>query len=363
MRTAHRARGIRGATVTITGATGVAGQTVSGDNGDFTLSFNNGTPDDLSDDRASFPEGTYTVAVTAANGYDLTAVPTGLSLRPSVTIRVGGDTNVVIQLVEPRDEANPLTKPGALLLAQLPPGSISGLVTRVPGSIPAEGATVRIYNADGAGNRVDGDSDAANGITPVYTTLTTTVQTDATGYRFNYRIANVSTGTYVADVALRGFSPSPTVSAVFSVTSNNETKNINFTLEAPKIYGAGIQLISIPLDYSQTPANADPRLIFGLRDGADNNGDGAVTTLDQALFSAFNIAEWTGGPDYRKSPTIPLGRGKGYFVRFGGCNRRHQLGRCRRNRKRVCRESVPRLEHHRQPVCADGQSVRPARRY
>ncbi|MBC8143765.1 MAG: hypothetical protein H7Y38_20230, partial [Armatimonadetes bacterium] len=112
--------------------------------------------------------------------------------------------------------------------------------------------------ADAAGNRLDGDADTANGITPVYSTLTTPIQTED-GYRFNYRIGSVQTGTYIADVQLRGFSPSPTLSAVFAVTSNNETRNINFTLEAPKIYGAGVQLVSIPLDYSQTAANADPR--------------------------------------------------------------------------------------------------------
>jgi hypothetical protein len=194
--------------------------------------------------------------------------------------------------------------PGALIIEQLPPGSVSGLVSRILGnrSEPQAGANVRLFVSDAAGNRLDSDGNAANGITPKYTQQTGPVQTATDGYRFNFRFGTVETGTYVADVELRGFSPSPVQSAVITVTSGNETRNVNFSLEAPKTYGRGVQLISIPIDYSGTPAQNNPRLIFGLGDGAD---------------TAFNIAEWAGGPDYNRGPNIPLVRGKGYFVRFG----------------------------------------------
>jgi len=308
--------GIAGALVqaTLQGSTTVLGTGTTDSNGHFALTYNNQTPA-TADDRATFPEGTYTISVATANGYDLT---TTTSTRPSVDALVGGDSAIAVQIVEPRDPAQPLVKPGALILKKLPPGSVSGLVTRVPGSIPVVGATVNLYAADGAGNRLDGDNNATNGITPLYTTQTVVVQTDSTGYQFNYGISAVATGTYVADVNLKGYSPNPTLSAVFTVTSATETKNINFSLEAPKIYGGGVQLISIPLDYTKTSAATDPHLIFGLRNGGDNNGDGTVNGNDQALFTAFNIAEWTGDLPYNISPTIPLVRGKGFFVNFGG---------------------------------------------
>lgn len=296
--------GVPNVTVQATFGGGVVGQAVTDANGQFTLLNNSGTPDNASDDQPLFDEGLYVVSVVVANGYDLVAEPTGRSKRPSVTIQVGGPSSVAVEIKEPRDESQPLIKPGALIIEKLPPGSVSGLVTQIPGSIPTSGVTVRLYVSDTAGNRIDFDNDASNGITPRYTTQTGALQT-VNGYRFNYLIAGVETGTYVADVALRGFSPSPILSSVFTVTTSAETRNINFTLEPPKIYGGGVQLISIPLDYSATAAATDPRLIFGL-----------VTGTEQ--YNVFNVAEWAGGPDYRTGPTIPLVRGKGYFVRFGG---------------------------------------------
>jgi hypothetical protein len=310
-----RGAGVPGVTVRATpqgGGTAV-GEAVTGADGSFSLAYNGGTPDNPADDGdGKFPEGNYNVFVAIANGYDLVAEPTGRSRRPSVTVRSGGDTNVEVVIDEPRDENNTLVRPGALIIEKLPPGSVSGLVTQVPGSIATVGATVRLYSSDAAGNRADFDNDASNGITPRYTTLTVADQT-VNGYRFNYRIENVDTGTYVADVALRGFSPSPVLSSVFTVTSGNETRNINFTLEPPKIYGGGVQLISIPLDYSATSAAAKPWLIFGITDAQI-----AAQVTQPFNLKTFNVAEWAGGPDYRTAPEIPLIRGKGYFVRFGG---------------------------------------------
>ncbi len=313
--------GVPGVTVraTVRGNTTVVGEAVTDANGAFSLIFNNNTPDDASDDTRFFNENTYTVSVVSASGYDLVAEPAGRSRRPSVDVKVGGDRTVKVEIKEERSETQPLTMPGALIIEKLPPGSVSGLVSGFPRSTPVEGATVRLYVADSAGNRVDFDGNAANGITPRYTTLTVVIPEPVPAYRFNYKFDTVETGTYVADVSLRGFSPSPILSSVITVTSGNETRNVNFTLEPPKIYGGGVQLISIPIEYPETSAAAtDPRLIFGLRTNFDNNGSGGnPDKADQDLFDVFRVADWA-DPEYRIGASIPLVRGKGYFVRFGG---------------------------------------------
>ncbi|MBC8137063.1 MAG: carboxypeptidase regulatory-like domain-containing protein, partial [Fibrella sp.] len=135
--------GVPGVTVraTLRGSAAVVGEAVTGEGGAFTLTYNNNTPGDTSDDLAKFPENVYTVFVAAANGFDLVAEPTGRSRRPSVDVNVGGDTNVTIVLQEPRSATDPLEAPGALIIERLPPGRVSGLVvTRLQGSTPTAGA-------------------------------------------------------------------------------------------------------------------------------------------------------------------------------------------------------------------------------
>jgi len=155
---------------------------------------------------------------------------------------------------------------------------------------------------------------------PRYQATTGDVQTAADGYRFNYTIPNVDPGDYVATVEKSGFVGDPALFGQFTVTTGQERRSVNFRLLPPKVYGAGIQLISTPFDYS----SVDPRSIFGLTAAGDNNGDGAPNQPnDQAIYSAFKIADWRGvgnnvtGDEYNIAANIPVAVGKGYFVNFG----------------------------------------------
>lgn len=242
---------------------------------------------------AKMPEGTLTITATLL-GFD----------PNSVTVSVGGQGVV--------------TAPDIKLIRQ-PPGSVSGLVTLGTLTTPVEGAIVRLFPIR------NGVADTV----AAYTTTTTTLQTDANGYRYNWRITGVAPGEYEVTVEKAGLAGDPARIALVAgslygqVVSNEETDNVNFRLLPPHIYGAGLQLISVPLDYS----NRDPRDIFGLSPVSDNNSDGKIeinppVTTDLDIYNVFKVADWTGSgynvaPATPTSPIFPLLVGKGYFVRFG----------------------------------------------
>jgi hypothetical protein len=259
-------------------------------NGNYSLQLVNPT---TGQDPTLIPGGTYIVTATV-NGYS-TAVPP--SERNGVSVRVGGSTQPTVTAEQIR-------------LKKLPPGSVSGLVRRITGvgttTTGVGGATVTLFAVINTGS---GQQQAANAS---YTATVAEPPTTASdGYVFNFKIDNVDPGSYNAYVSKPGQTGSPTPFTL-TVTSGTETRNVNFTLQPPKIYGAGVQLISVPQDFSAIPT----RSIFNLTPNGDNDGDGQVTPNDQTVFNAFNVADWT-GTAYQISPDLPLRLGKGYFARFG----------------------------------------------
>jgi protocatechuate 3,4-dioxygenase beta subunit len=290
-------QGIKGAIVTAAKSTDpntVVATATTDDNGNYTLTAS--TPVDPTDPTL-LPGGTYIVTANA-NGYS-TAVPP--SAANAVQVVVGGSTDPVV------------TAPD-IKLKKLPPGSVSGLVSRFIGSgkpttSGVDGATVTFYAVTTVGGQQVQAPDPSYSVT-VSTTPTTTPD----GYTFNYSIASVNPGTYNAYVAKAGLTGDPSPFANITVTSGQETRNVNFTLEPPKIYGAGVQLASVPQDFSAVQPTA---LVFGLTPTGDNDGNGTSGDAnDVAIYNAFNIADWT-GQQYNISPTIPLRLGKGYFINFG----------------------------------------------
>lgn len=277
--------GIAGAVVTATptNSTTPVAQGTTDANGNYTLSLIN--PPAGTTDATLIPGGTYNITVTA-NGYASPANPTVIT--------------VVNQTV---------TVP-TIRLTALPPGSVSGLVRRFNGQTPTTagvtGATVTFYAVTTVGGVQTQSATAAFTATVVEPT------TNADGYTFNYRVDTVPPGTYNAYVDKPGLTGSPSPFANITVTTGQETRSINFSLEPPKIYGQGIQLISTPVNYSQLPTAQ----IFGYSQGGDNDANGITNAVDAEVFRLFNIADWT-GTQYNISPDIRLQLGKGYFARFG----------------------------------------------
>ena len=261
-------------------------------NGVYTL-VTTGTPP-----SSDIPEGTYV----------LTASLIGYS-SGTVTITVGG--------------AGTLTVPD-ITLTKLQPGSVSGLVTGgAKLTTPIVGAVVTLYPfVNGA--PID------TGSQPTPTVVATTVN----GYTFNYKFASVPPGQYVA---IARFTPAgatgalplvgnPNPSAVFTVTENTETRSINFVLTPLKTYAAGLQMISLPNDYTAFT----PYQVFGLAPTNDNDEDGtAGTANDLNLYNVFTVADWKENQsgysffgqrftsDTSYDANLHFQIGKGYFVRFG----------------------------------------------
>ncbi|GAB4468651.1 MAG: hypothetical protein OHK0029_41150 [Armatimonadaceae bacterium] len=283
---------ISGAIITATapGSTTLVASGTTDENGNYTLAVPNPAP---GQDPTLIPGGTYVITANA-NGFSTAVPPSEVN---GVQVVVGGTRAPIITVPQIR-------------LQRLPPGSVSGLVRRFNGAnlttSGVGGATVSFYAVtDVGGTQVQAENPS------FVATVSETVSTDG-NYQFNYRIENVSPGTYNAYVSRPGLTGNPSPFANVTITTGQETRSVNFQLQPPKIYGEGIQLISVPQDFS---AVATPN-VFGYTANGDNNGDGVVNSVDQQIFQLFNVADWT-GTEYRTSPTLPLRLGKGYFVRFG----------------------------------------------
>ena len=239
-------------------------------------------------DPLQIPGGTYTITVTAAPGYAITSPPSSVV---QVSVSSGGNSTTALQA-------------GDLLLKALPPGSVSGLVTfSIDGTTltttGVAGAIVNLYPVINPGA-----TNESIGTTATSATVAEPATTLADGYVFNYKFNSVPAGEYLAVIVPLGSQTALTSQIRITVTSGVETRNVNFTLQPPKIYPKGLQLISLPLDFP----GADPRDIF---------------TFGSGNSTGFAIAEWT-GTEYRtattdaelKAPRVPIRLGKGYFVRF-----------------------------------------------
>ncbi|MGC4046882.1 MAG: carboxypeptidase regulatory-like domain-containing protein [Armatimonas sp.] len=265
------------ATDTATGTVVATG--VTGSDGRYNLQTV-ATPQSL-----DIPAGNYNIAATA-RGYN------------TVTVQqtIGGTGTVTIP---------------DILLTKVPGGGVRGLINKATGG-PLAGVTVKLFFV-----KPDGTTET----TPTAQVVSTVpAQVDSTNftYNFDFPVPTVPIGDYVVTYEKDGLVSNP-VQVRITVTSNNITRiGTSVRMEPPRIYGAGIQLLSVPFDYSGIPGFTpeQPYTIFSLAAGQDNNGDGVVDGTDTAIFSQFNVADWT-GVEYKKGNNIPIVVGKGYFVRFG----------------------------------------------
>ena len=245
-------QGIAGALVEVISGTTTIASATTDPQGNFTI--------------PNIPVGVYTVQATAPN-YKPASV-TGVQVQTAATTRV------------------------TLALSRAQPGSISGRVTRADGT-PVGGVTVEVVQP-ATGEVV------ASGVTEDRFTV-------VGGYQRNYLITNVPLGTYTVRVRAPGYTSTPTERTGVVVQEATETQNINFVLRAQYTFARGVQLISIPYDYTGTGITINNLL------GTDR----IITWVTDPAFTD-PMTGYTGGR-YVRFPTPPADAvylGRGYFVRF-----------------------------------------------
>lgn len=170
-------------------------------------------------------------------------------------------------------------------LAKAKPGLISGRVTR-PDGTPIGAVTVEVVRP------ATGDIVASAVTDPDFTIVNT--------YRRNYLVEDVPLGTYTVRVYAPGYTTTPVTNVV--VEEERETRNVNFVLRAQFTFPAGVQLISVPYDYTNMGITPDQLL--------DTNR--IVTWVTDPTKPPY-------GGEYVRFPTPPadsLQLGRGYFVKF-----------------------------------------------
>lgn len=239
---------IAGATITATEGTTVVTATTDA-NGNYTLSA---------------PPGTYGVVATAP----------GFAASTSVTITVKTNQTVTQNFT----------------LTPTPPGSVSGLV-ETSQQIPVAGATLIFTDA------------AGNPLHDIYGNLITgtsgPVQT-VNGYTFNYKVSGVPAGATIYVAAEKtGYSPYPTTPQAVTVQPNQETQNVDFTIDPLHTFSNTLTLVSAPYAYT-TPVTT----LLGVPSTDVSNGD--------FLFATWNGAKYIFYPNPPVSDTFHLG--VGYFL-------------------------------------------------
>jgi hypothetical protein len=251
----------------------------------------------------TLPDGTYVLMTTGtpssaqipAGNYTVTATARGYN-SASTQVGIGGVGTITVP---------------ALRLTKIPGGGVRGLVTSAVGGGGLEGVSIKLFYL-----KQDGTTDAL----PSYTATTGGTQTDSTGFAYNFDIAvpTVEVGDYLVRFEKDGLVSNP-VQVRVTVTSNAITRiGGSVRMESPRVYGSGIWLLSVPYYYGNLAGFSDttPYAIFGLGPDKDNNSDGVINGADTAVFSQFQVADWT-GVEYKIGNNVPILQGKGYFVRFG----------------------------------------------
>lgn len=214
----------------------------------------------------SLPPGTYVVVVEAPS-YQSSAAQT-VSVEPGQTLRL------------------------PVLLRKEPDGAIRGRVVSASGAAFVEEVLIRV---------MFGDQEIAR------TTTQRTAVNPGEAVLYNYEILNVPTGQVTVVAEKSGFTPSPASRSV-RITSGVTVNDVNFTLESLRTFPAGIQLISLPWDYSAV----DPAALLGI---APAN---------------FKLATWEASRQrYRLYPSAPADRfrlGTGYWMNMSSAAELAQEG-------------------------------------
>jgi hypothetical protein len=247
--------------------TGIGGATVTATSGSQTVTATTDSSGNYSFDKTNSPAngldpGTWALVATAP-GY----APNS----PAVQVTVVSSQNVVAPVIR---------------LKTIPPGSISGTVTRTSDNSPLAGVLIQVKSASGA---------------IVASATTTTLQTDPDGYTYNYRIGSVPAGvTYTVYASKSGFTSVP-ASQTASVASGVETKNVNFAMDPLHTFPATLSLVSAPYDYT----------------GFDVGDLLSIPAGDRVpgvfLFATWDLARYV---FYPTAPANIFRLGRGYFMAY-----------------------------------------------
>lgn len=224
-------------------------------------------------------------ATTDANGnYQITGVVPGNYGVVASAVGFGVSASVAAIVVSNQD-----TPDINFELLPIPPGSISGLV-RTGNDQAIIGATVTLTDVNG--NPILD----ANGNPFV---ATTGPEQNEGGYRFNYRITGVPAGGQVQVRARRdGFQPDPSPPVNVTVPSQNEARNVNFTLNPEFTFSRQLSLVSAPYNYTRPVTE-----LFNVPPGSVSSGGFLFVTWD--------------GSRYLSVPAPPADTfrlGRGYFM-------------------------------------------------
>lgn len=197
--------------------------------------------------------GRYSLEIPAGQ-YTLTATAPGYAPRSETVTVIANDTITVDFRLNP-----------------LPPGGISGRITRKIGGAGEPGVTVEVRFG---------------------TTVVASGTTDANG---NYTITNVPPADYVVRPVKSGFTFEP-ISRNVTVTSATTTANVNFLSSPLRTFLRGRYLVSAPYDYTQ-----DVKALLDVPDSATFK---FFTWDPQAMRYLF----------YPVAPANRFAIGRGYFM-------------------------------------------------
>ncbi|CEK16366.1 periplasmic component of the Tol biopolymer transport system [Chthonomonas calidirosea] len=227
-------------------------------------------------------DGTFTIPNVSPGQYSVTATAPGYNLVKSVTVTV---------------TTQQTTSGVLLLMSPVPPGSISGLVATSLG-IPVGGATITVTNSAG--------TVVATGTSGAVQTTTINGQT----YTYNYKITNVPAGATVTVSASKAGYTTKTSAQTVTVTSNQETQNVNFTLDPLAAFGPNLALVSSPYYFTTDGNPASPPLDVATLLGVPSS---------DVSSGAFQFTYWNASTQsYVNYPTPPANAfrlGLGYFLR------------------------------------------------
>lgn len=199
--------------------------------------------------------GTYDVTV-GASGYQDSA-PQSVTITPA-------DTTVL-----------------AVGLTRLSPGSLAGrVVAKTSGNFIGAVTIIVKY----------GDQEVAR------TTTRNTAVTTYDGVSYNFVVSDVPTGEVTVVAERSGFTPEPAEYADVLVQSSQTTYDVNFTMQSMHSFPAGLQLVSLPWDYSAV----DPATLLGVN----------TSTFKMATYETTRAR-------YRIYPDAPADRfrlGNGYWM-------------------------------------------------